>query len=221
MSRFEIARDAVMRLPIVSLNAYFLWREMGGLRGYVLAHPTIDGDIAFLAGLVARVSLVTFLFLLVAFHLTRRRPVRQFESWGPKVDAFLGTALIYLILLCPRATANTAIDFSASLFLIGGTYLCLLAVTSLGRSLSIMPEARKLVTDGLYRVVRHPLYLAELIANVGVFLQYRSWLAAAILIAVTFFLLRRMAWEERILTEAFPEYATYRQRTRRLVPGVY
>lgn len=221
MSRSEIARDAVMRLPIVSLNAFFLWREMGGLRSYVLNHPAIDGDVAFLAGLVARVSLVTFLALLVLFHLTRRRPVRKLECWGPKVDAFLGTVLIYLVLLCPRAPANAAIDFAASLFLIGGTYLCLLAVTSLGRSLSIMPEARKLVTDGLYRLVRHPLYLAELIANVGVFLQYRSWLAAAILVAVTFFLLRRMVWEERILAEAFPEYIAYRQRTRRLLPWVY
>lgn len=221
MSKSEILRDAVMRLPIVSLNAYFLWREMGGLRGYILGHPAVDGDIGFLTGLVARVSLVTFLALLVLFHLTRRRPVRKYDSWRPKVDAFLGTVLVYLILLCPRAPANAAIDFAASLLLIGGTYMCLLAVTSLGRSLSIMPEARKLVTDGLYQVVRHPLYLAELIANVGVFLQYRSWLAAAILVAVTFFLLRRMVWEERILAEAFPEYSAYRQRTRRLVPGVY
>lgn len=41
----EILRDAVMRLPIVSLNSYFLWREMGGLRGYILGHPAVDGPV--------------------------------------------------------------------------------------------------------------------------------------------------------------------------------
>jgi len=213
--------DALMRLPIVSLNGFFLWREVANLSSFVVAHPAVDGDVMFLAGVTTRVSLVVFLLLLALFHLTRRRPIKQFDTWLPKIDAFLGTSLIYLILLCPRAPANLAMDIAASVFLIVGTYLCLLAVTSLGRSLSIMPEARKLITNGFYGVVRHPLYLAELIANIGVFLQYRSVLAGGILFMVGVFLFRRMKWEARILADAFPEYSDYRSRTRRLIPGVY
>ena len=51
----------------------------------------------------------------------------------------------------------------------------------LARSLSIMPEARKLVTTGLYARIRHPLYLAEDIALLGIALQFRSWQAAVVL----------------------------------------
>jgi protein-S-isoprenylcysteine O-methyltransferase Ste14 len=84
-----------------------------------------------------------------------------------------------------------------------------------------MPEARALVTDGLYGFIRHPLYMAELIALAGFFLQYRSWEAAIILAVMLFFQLKRMDWEEQILAEAFPEYESYRQQSWRLLPGVY
>lgn len=84
-----------------------------------------------------------------------------------------------------------------------------------------MPEARKLVTAGLYSSIRHPLYLAEAVATLGVFLQYRS-LAAALLVAAQFAVqLWRMYEEEKVLEAQFPDYAAYRARTARLVPGVY
>ena len=56
--------------------------------------------------------------------------------------------------------------------------IAVLAALDLGRSVSVMPEARRLVVQGLYRRIRHPLYLAEEIATIGCFLQFRSWQAA-------------------------------------------
>lgn len=94
-------------------------------------------------------------------------------------------------------------------------------VLFLGRSLSIMPEARKLVMDGPYRFIRHPLYLAEEIALLGIFLQFRSWEAAAILFVHLFFQLRRIAWEEQVLADTFPEYRSYAKGSYRLIPGIY
>jgi len=102
-----------------------------------------------------------------------------------------------------------------------GNTLSVLSVLDLGRSLSFMPEARRLVTQGLYRRIRHPLYLAEAIATLGVFLRFRSWQAALILIIHSYFQVRRMDWEEDILAKMFSEYLDYRYRTDRLVPGLY
>jgi protein-S-isoprenylcysteine O-methyltransferase Ste14 len=84
-----------------------------------------------------------------------------------------------------------------------------------------MPEARRLVTDGLYTYIRHPLYLGEFIAQTGIFLQFRSWPAAILLGTQFFFQFRRMCWEESILGQAFFEYAEYRENSWRLIPGVY
>ena len=130
-------------------------------------------------------------------------------------------AVMEFLLLLPRAPANVWFDGASTLLILGGNIVCVLALLSLGRSLSILPEARKLVTEGLYRRIRHPLYLAEEIAIIGLFLQYRSWTAAAIVIVHAALQLRRMAWEEQVLGETFPEYGAYAQRTDRVIPGVY
>jgi protein-S-isoprenylcysteine O-methyltransferase Ste14 len=85
----------------------------------------------------------------------------------------------------------------------------------------MMAEARRLVTSGPYRFVRHPLYLAEELAVVGIFMQSLSLWTALILAVQIAFQLRRMHNEEAILAESLPEYAAYRQRTARLLPGIY
>jgi protein-S-isoprenylcysteine O-methyltransferase Ste14 len=84
-----------------------------------------------------------------------------------------------------------------------------------------MAETRQLVTTGPYRFVRHPLYLAEEIAMVGVFVQFASVYTALLLAAQIAFQLRRMHNEELVLTASFPEYAAYQRHTARLVPGIY
>ena len=84
-----------------------------------------------------------------------------------------------------------------------------------------MPEARRLVTSGLYGVMRHPLYLAEELATLGILLQFLSVWALLLCAAHIAFQLRRMHNEEMLLAQAFTEYEAYRTRTARLLPGVY
>jgi protein-S-isoprenylcysteine O-methyltransferase Ste14 len=55
----------------------------------------------------------------------------------------------------------TAETISTTLLLLDGNALAVLVMVQHGRSFSIMAEARQLVTSGVYRWVRHPLYLAE------------------------------------------------------------
>ena len=59
--------------------------------------------------------------------------------------------------------------------------------------------------EGPYRIVRHPLYLCEGVALVGVTLQVLSPLAVLIAIVVVMVQCRRMINEEAILKLAFPE----------------
>jgi protein-S-isoprenylcysteine O-methyltransferase Ste14 len=91
----------------------------------------------------------------------------------------------------------------------------------LGNSFSIMAESRQLVTSGPYRWVRHPLYLAEEIAFVGLFIQFASLWTALIFAGQIASQLRRIYNEETVLSMSFPEYVAYCRITPRLVPGVY
>jgi protein-S-isoprenylcysteine O-methyltransferase Ste14 len=76
-------------------------------------------------------------------------------------------------------------------------------------------------TQGPYALVRHPLYAAEIIGAIGLFLQYASPWTALLMVISLGFQLQRMRNEERVLGATFPEYAAYAARTRRLIPGVH
>ena len=109
---------------------------------------------------------------------------------------------------------------STGLILCGNTF-AIAGLFRLGRSFSVKAEARGLVTGGIYRHIRHPLYLAEEIAAVGCAMQCFSLGAVLSLAAQIAFQLRRMTSEERVLERRFPEYARYQQTTARLIPGIY
>lgn len=202
--------DLVMRVPLTALALYFLWREWEAL-----------GAARDLLRIAVHVANMLFLALIAGFTLARRRPVRRAAGFWPRFAALAGLLLLYTLLLLPRAPADRAWDLAALGVLLAGQFFCVVALLQLGRSLSVMPEARRLVTAGLYSRIRHPLYLAEAVATLGVLLQFRS-LEALLLVALQFAIqLWRMREEEKVLEAAFADYASYRARTARLIPGVY
>lgn len=111
-----------------------------------------------------------------------------------------------------------------ALFVIGGA-LRLWPVFVLGRRFSGLVAIQRdhaLVTTGIYRYVRNPSYLGLLIGSLGWSFAFRA--ASGILITLLLLvpLVARMHAEERLLAEQFgAEYADYRARTWRLLPGVY
>ena len=221
MTNAEKFYDAVMRLPIVAYQLFLISRELSAIRGLVGFHPYFGGDWPFLMTVSARVAGVIFISVILLLSISRFRPVGKYSNWNPKITALLGTLFTYLLLLTPRSPSDALWDSLSTVLILAGTTMAIVAVMDLGRCMSIMPEARKLVTGGLYRRIRHPLYLAEEIAVLGFCLQFRTWQAAPIVIVHLYLQIRRMDWEEGILAKAFPEYAGYRLRTYRLVPGLY
>ena len=98
---------------------------------------------------------------------------------------------------------------------VGGGVCSFLVLAKLGRSFSILPEARVLVTSGAYAFARHPLYAVEIVTIAGMAMQYRQPWATLLAAAVIAMLVVRSHFEEKVLTEAYPEYAQYRTRVKR------
>lgn len=107
--------------------------------------------------------------------------------------------------------------------IIGGIVLAWSA-WNLGRSLTPFPrpvEDGRLVTDGAYRVVRHPIYFGVLIIVFGFALLTHSPLRLALTAVLLVFFDRKASREEVWLCEKYPDYDAYRRRVRRLIPWVY
>jgi protein-S-isoprenylcysteine O-methyltransferase Ste14 len=96
----------------------------------------------------------------------------------------------------------------------------------LGRSWSVTLEIREnhgLVTDGIYRFVRHPMYSAYFLWTLSQALLLPNWIAGpAGLVGFGTLFAFRVRREERMMLDAFGEaYAAYAARTKRIIPGVF
>ncbi len=83
-------------------------------------------------------------------------------------------------------------------------------------------EGHRLVKDGLYKHVRHPLYLGETIRNFGLVLIFSSIYGVLFIAVGTIFLLLRIRIEEKMLIEAFgDDYREYQRNTKKIIPYIY
>jgi protein-S-isoprenylcysteine O-methyltransferase Ste14 len=166
-------------------------------------------------------GIACFATLQIVLFLVRRVPTRFSEDWPSRAAAFAGANANFAFLLLPRATLPPAtLALCAALSILGSAAAITVALW-LGRSFSILPQARQLVVSGPYRFIRHPLYLAEAIAALGVMLQFSQPWALMIAIVGFSFQIVRMHYEERVLSAAYPTYRDYMARTARLIPHIY
>ncbi len=104
---------------------------------------------------------------------------------------------------------------------IAGVCLLLLAIAwvgvarfQLGRSFSVTPQARQLVTTGIYARFRNPIYLASPFLLIGLSLVFAQWWPMLLLVVVIPLQIVRARREARVLRAAFgAEYDRYRART--------
>ena len=146
---------------------------------------------------------------------------RSASGFYPRCAAVAGTFLGVGMLVLPLQELSSALYLTSLILIISGTAFAVCAVLVLGRSISIVPQARQLVTRGPYAVVRHPLYLGEIVAMIGVTLQFFSVWALFLFALQCAFQLQRMKYEERLLIDAFPEYRGYMASTARLIPAYF
>jgi protein-S-isoprenylcysteine O-methyltransferase Ste14 len=84
-------------------------------------------------------------------------------------------------------------------------------------------EDHKLIESGLYKFIRHPGYLGQLIIFLGISTSISNWLSILVMmIPITLGYLYRIKVEERFMIEQIGEkYLNYQKRTKRLIPVIY
>jgi protein-S-isoprenylcysteine O-methyltransferase Ste14 len=176
------------------------WSVLGGLRlldAWQNAH-IIPALLTAQSGLVA--------WLLV----TRSRQAGE-AGWHQKLIAWV-SALLPLAL-------RIRIESPVGQVITGlGLLLVLWAMLTLGRSFGIAPADRGLVKGGPYRIIRHPMYLGELISLAGAVTGDPSTWNIVLISILSLTLLLRIHWEEQIVID----YDGYAGSVRwRLIPGIW
>ncbi len=204
--------------------AYFLLlvlAEAADLTRLLLEPAITVTQAQFAASAASSAARIIFMSLIVVLFLIRKPPVSKAAGLQPRVSALTGTFLLMALVLLPPPEPTLSQSILGLTLVATGSAFCVIAISYLGRSFSIMAEARELVTHGPYAFVRHPLYLAEEIAVLGAIVIFFSLPAVLLLFVHVAIQLQRMRNEEAVLRQAFPEYAAYAARTSRVIPGVY
>jgi protein-S-isoprenylcysteine O-methyltransferase Ste14 len=213
--------DVLMRLPMLMWSAFLGLVNVVVLQEYVRQAAPGLPVVVYILNIAMRLSVIVYLVVIAATVVVRMRSARKARGVEPRISALIGTFLLTVLVVFPRRDLSSLAGLVSALLTLGGNAFAVVVLTQLRQSFSIMAEARQLVTEGVYRMVRHPLYLAEEIAAIGIAMQFFSPWTVVILAVQIGFQLRRMRNEEVILAETFPEYLAYRARTARILPGIY
>ena len=170
--------------------------------------------------LLSSFCIATFYVLLALLIITRSPAKAQADGLLPRIAAFVGTYLPWTITFFGKTDQALPNLVSTACVLIG-TIMMLVTIRHLGRSFSVVPQARSVVQTGPYRWIKHPLYLAEEIVILGVVLQYLTPVTVIVLVLHISVQVCRILYEEDLLRRNCPEYSSYEASRWRLIPFIW
>jgi protein-S-isoprenylcysteine O-methyltransferase Ste14 len=151
------------------------------------------------------------------------------NRWVLPVFVLIGFVDAYLPALADRMEiwpldGDSVRWLGVALFLAGGV-LRIYPVYVLGDRFSglvAIQPGHRLVTGGIFGVIRNPSYLGMVVNSLGWGLAFRTWVGVLLAAALLPPLISRIRAEERLLRSEFgAEYDAYCARTWRLIPGLY
>ena len=213
--------DLAAASPLIALYGWVLVRDWPLLARYFSQLGEEGLDIAPLTETVGLCLSLGVAGLLIVLLLIRTVPIKKSVGIAPRAVALIGAGGGVAMLMLPPATPPLWLDILSVGIILSGLCAMLVSLAWLRRSFSVLPEARRLVTSGPYSLIRHPVYLFEEITFFGVMLQFMQPWAFFVFAIQLCFQLARIPFEERVLADAYPEYAEYSSRTARLFPGIY
>jgi protein-S-isoprenylcysteine O-methyltransferase Ste14 len=160
--------------------------------------------------------------LVLGISLTRRPAVTLDQSWSAAVAVVIAYGYPYAQVIWLRSVEGHVVWPAGGTVLVTlSALLSLAALVSIGKLFGVRPALRGLATKGAYSLVRHPIYLAYVISDIGY--QLQEWNVGTVLIVAAGWasLIYRIHAEERILSQHADWVAYAGKVPYRLFPGLW
>jgi protein-S-isoprenylcysteine O-methyltransferase Ste14 len=187
---------AVFGASALAITLYLMKRDPKLLERRVYAGPTAEKETS--QKIIQSITALGFIAMLVLPALDHR------FHWWPAMPFFAAVAGDVLV----------AIGFLIIFFVYKEN-------TFTSATIEVYPE-QKVVSSGLYALVRHPMYMGGFVMFVGMILSLGSWWGLVMFALMMPALIWRIFDEEKLLTKDLPGYAEYKNTVRyRLVPFIW
>jgi protein-S-isoprenylcysteine O-methyltransferase Ste14 len=184
-------------------------------------------ELAILVHLTPTFTITDWIYVLqhiivLGVALTRPPPTAKDYSIAASFAVLVAYAYPYAQVIYLNSVPGEPVWPDAGLGLVTlAAFLSLASLVSLGRFFGVRPALRGLATKGPYALVRHPMYLAYIVSDIGYNIQEWSPVCALIAVAGWVSLFYRIRAEERVLSRD-SRWPTYAAAVRyRLVPGLW
>jgi protein-S-isoprenylcysteine O-methyltransferase Ste14 len=184
------------------------------------------------------IIIISFSFLYGLFELfmsRRQRGKRNIAKSGDKRSIwfiFISISLGYWLSFIAASTKIGRIYHWDTCFVIGSILVIIGLVIRITSILALKNQFtytvtkidnHKLVESGLYRRIRHPGYLGQLIIFLGISTSLSNWLSVILMIIPVFLAYScRIFVEEKFMAEQMGQiYLDYQKRTKKLIPMIY
>jgi len=137
---------------------------------------------------------------------------------------FIQFLAIFLMLL-PIGTQTSEYASVGLVFIFIGIFTGLLALNKNKlENFNIRPDIKDdctLITNGIYKYIRHPMYTSVLFSMFGVLLLYMNMYESVIYVVLVLNMLVKMFYEENLWLCKSEEYLLYTKNTKRLIPYIF
>ena len=141
------------------------------------------------------ILLVIFKFLIISLHFIKLEFFNKIEIiQGNSIFSFLGFVIIII-----------------------ASIIMLIAIKDLGSNLSPFPRPitnGNLITSGIYRFIRHPMYYSLILISFGVFIINLSFYYLCLTISLSFVIKFKIILEEKYLNTKFRNYLFYKDKVK-------
>ena len=141
------------------------------------------------------IILVIFQFLIISLHFIKLEFLHKLEIIkGNFIFSFLGLIIIII-----------------------ASIIMLLAIKDLGSNLSPFPRPianGNLITSGIYRFIRHPMYYSLILISLGVFIINLSFYYLCLTFTLTLVIKFKIILEEKYLNKKFKNYLIYKDKVK-------